>query len=122
MSFWASRTNALLAAPEPEDTPSRAFISDSVIVVAPTLILVVPVIVLAIKSVTVKVANPDRFLFKLGISTLLATAVPSVIPDNWSNSGPVTLKPANLLISVAPALMGTLSNFNVLAFISPVGP
>ena len=83
ISLLESRTNALLAAPEPNDTPSRAIISDSLIVVSPTLILLAPVVIVsAMSSVTVKVDNPDRFLLISGINTLFAVAVPSVIPDN----------------------------------------
>ena len=123
ISFWASRINALLAAPCPNVIPSRAIISDSLIVVFPTLILFAPVVIVsAINSVTVTVPNPERFLLASGINTLLARAVPSVIPDNWSSSAPVTVSPVSLLISVAAAVTAVPSNLSVLASISPEDP
>ena len=123
ISFWASRINALLAAPCPNVTLSKAIISDSLIMVLPTLILFAPVVIVsAINSVTVTVPNPERSLLASGINTLLARAVPSVIPDNWSSSAPVTVSPVNLLISVAAAVTAVPSNLSVFASISPEDP
>ena len=47
------------------------------------------------------------FLSLLTINTLPLAAVPGVIPDNLSSSGPVTLSPFNLLISAGDDDMST---------------
>ena len=106
ISLLVSTTKAFPPNAEPLVIPLVLSKSVSVTEVAP---IVNPVAVVDIELADTLVADnaaiPDMFLSLLTINTLPLAAVPAVIPDNLSSSGPVTLNPFNLLISAGDAVM-----------------
>ena len=108
ISLLVSNTTAFPPNAEPLVIPLVLSKSVSVTEVAPIVNPFAAVdIELADTLVADNAAISDMFLSLLTINTLPLAAVPGVIPDNLSSSGPVTLSPFNLLISAGDDDMST---------------